>query len=125
MRKSLFTKIFFTQIVVNLVVLMLIIPTLFFAIGAYFVDAHREPILQDAPRVARMGTQIADMGGDEKTWDFFRSGIEFVSGRNSVIVTNAEGDIIASPRNSEGVDLSKINKNFIKSAAEGRTMIAL
>ena len=125
MRKSLFTKIFSTQIVVNLVVLLLVIPTLFFAIGAYYVDTHREAILQDATRVARMATQIADMKGDERTWEFFRSGIEFVSGRNSVIVTNAEGDIIAAPKKPLGVNSANINKNFIKSAIEGRTMIAL
>ena len=114
MRKSLFTKIFFTQIFVNLVVILLIIPTLFFVIGGYFVDTHRESILQDAKRVAHMSTQIADLGGDEKTWDFFRSGIEFVSGQSNVIVTNSDGNVIVAPQNTAGVNLSKINKNFIK-----------
>jgi len=125
LKKSLFTKIFFTQIFVNLVVFLLIIPTLFFVIGGYFVDTHRESILQDAKRVAHMGTQIADLGGDEKTWDFFRSGIEFVSGQSNVLVTNSEGNVIVAPQNTAGVDLSKINKNFIKSAREGRSMVAL
>ena len=125
MRKSLFTKIFFTQIFVNLIVILLIIPTLFFAIGEYFVDTHRESILQDATRVAHMSTKIADLGGDEKTWDFFRSGIDFVSGQSKVLVTNSEGNVIVAPKNTNGVDVSKINKNFIKSAQEGRSMVAL
>lgn len=125
MKKSLFTKIFFTQIFVNLVVILLIIPTMFFVIGEYFVDTHRESILQDATRVAHMGTKIADLGGDEKTWDFFRSGIEFVSGQSNVLVTDADGNVIVAPRNTAGVDLSRINKNFIKSAEEGRSMVAL
>ena len=125
MHKSLFSKIFFTQISVNLVVVLLIIPTLFFVIGEYFVESHRESILQDAQRVAHMSAKIADLEGDEKAWDFFRSGIEFVSGRSNVVVTNSEGNVIAAPKNIEGVDITRINKNFIKSAEEGRSMIAL
>ncbi len=125
MKKSLFSKIFFTQILVNLLVILLIIPTLFFAIGKYFVGTHRETILQDATRVAQMGLQIAEMGGDERAWSFFRSGIEFVSGQSNVIVTNADGEVVAAPQNIEGVNLSKINKNFIKSVEDGRSMVAL
>lgn len=125
MRKSLFSKIFFTQIIVNLTIILLIIPTLFFVIGDYFVSTHKEAILQDAGRVAGFSAQIADVGGNERTWEFFRSGIEFVSGQSTVLVANSEGSIIASPKNTPGVNLSKIDKNFIKSASEGRSVVQL
>ena len=72
-----------------------------------------------------MGTKIADLGGDEKAWDFFRSGIEFVSGQSNVLVTNSDGNVIVAPKNNAGVNLDRINKNFIKSAQDGRSMIAL
>ena len=114
MRKSLFSKIFFTQIIVNLTIILLIIPTLFFIIGDYFVSTHKEAILQDAMRVASLSLQIADVGGDESTWAFFRSGIEFVSGQSNVLVTNSDGEIIASPKSPSGVNLGKIDKSFIK-----------
>ncbi len=125
MRKSLFSKIFFTQIFVNLIVITLIIPTLFFAIGGYFVESHRESILMEANRVAQMGTHIADLGEDKSAWDFFRSGIEFASGQSYAIVTDAEGSVIAAPRDSRGIDLAKINKKFIKSALKGKSIVAL
>ena len=125
MRKSLFSKIFFTQIIVNLTVILLIIPTLFLVIGEYFVSTHKEAILQDAGRVAGLSAQIADIGGNESTWEFFRSGIEFVSGQSTVLVVNSEGTIIASPKKPSGIDVSKIDKNFIKSATEGRSVVQL
>ena len=125
MRKSLFSKIFFTQIIVNLTIILLIIPTLFFIIGDYFVSTHKEAILQDAMRVASLSLQIADVGGDESTWAFFRSGIEFASGQSNVLVTNSDGTIIASPKSPSGVNLGKIDKSFIKPALEGRSVIQL
>ncbi|MBQ3023062.1 MAG: HAMP domain-containing protein [Clostridia bacterium] len=125
MKKSLFSKIFFTQIFVNLIVIILIIPTLFFAIGGYFVDSHRESILQEATKIAQMGRHVNALGKDKKAWDFFRSGIEFASGQSYAIVTDADGNVIAAPKDTRGVNLMKINKNFIKSAMEGRSMVAL
>ncbi len=125
MRKSLFSKIFFTQVFVNLIVIILIIPTLFFAIGGYFVESHRESILLEARRVAHMGTQISDFGEDEKAWEFFRSGIEFVSGQSYALVTDADGKVIAAPEDAPGINLSKINEKFIKTAIKGQSIVAL
>lgn len=125
MRKSLFSKIFFTQLIVTLMVILLIIPTIFVMIGDFFVSTNKETILQDAGRVSTLMSQIAEVGGNEATWEFFRSGIEFAGGQSTVIVTNSEGSIIASPKNPEGVNLQKIDQNFIKSAAEGKSVIKL
>ncbi len=125
MRKSLFSKIFFTQVVANLIVIVLVIPTLFFAIGEYFIDSHRESILLEARRVAQMGSQITEFGENEKAWEFFRSSIEFVSGQSYALVTDAEGEVIAAPENPPGINLSKINENFIKPAKKGQSIVAL
>lgn len=125
MRKSLFSKIFFTQLIVSLIVIFLIIPTSFVMIGDFFVESNKEAILQDAGRVAALTSQIADVGGNEATWEFFRSGIEFAGGQSSVIVTNANGDIIAAPKNLTGVNISRIDKQFIEPAKEGNSVIRL
>lgn len=125
MRKSLFSKIFFTQLIVTLMVILLIIPTIFVMIGEFFVSTNKEAILQDAGRVATLTAQISDVAGNEATWKFFRSGIEFAGGQSTVIVTNSDGTIIASPKNPAGVNLQKIDENFIKSAAEGSSVIKL
>lgn len=125
MRKSLFSKIFFTQLIVSLLMIVLIIPTMFVMIGEFFVSTNKETILQDATRVATLTTQISDMSGDENIWNFFRSGIEFAGGQSTVIVTNSDGDIIASPENPTGIDLRKVDERFIKAASEGRTVIQL
>lgn len=125
MRKSLFSKIFFTQVFVNLIVILLIIPTLFFAIGGYFVESHRETILMEARRVAQMGTHIADLGEDRRAWEFFRSGIEFASGQSYALVTDADGRVITATRDSRGIDITKIDKKFIKNAMEDKSIVAL
>jgi len=125
LRKSLFSKIFVSQLSVTLLVIFIIIPTMFIMIGEFFVSTNKEAILQDAGRVATLTSQIADVGGNETTWKFFRSGIEFAGGQSTVIVTDAEGRIIATPENISGVNLKKINKDFIKSAIEGKSVIRL
>ncbi len=125
MRKSIFSKIFFTQITVTLIVLLLVIPTIFVMVGEFFVSNNKEAILQDASRVASLTSQVADVSGNEATWEFFRSGIEFAGGQSIIIVTNSEGEVIASPKNLSGVNLQKINKNFIKSASEGKGVVQL
>ncbi len=125
MRKSLFSKIFSTQIFVNLIVIILIIPTLFFVIGRYSVDSHRESLLMEARRVARMGARVTDFEKDESVWEFFRRGIEFAGGQSYALVTDADGNVIAAPENTPNINLSKINKNFIKSALEGKSIVAL
>lgn len=125
MRKSLFSKIFFTQIFVNLIVIILIIPTLFFVIGGYFIETNREAILTEAQRVAQMSAHIAGIEEDERAWDFFRRGIEFASGQNYVIITDAGGNVLASSKQTPGINIEKINKDFIKSATEGRSLVAL
>lgn len=125
MRKSIFSKIFFTQLIVSLMMILLIIPMIFVMIGDFFVENNKESILQDAGRVAALTSQIADVGGNEATWEFFRSGIEFAGGQSTVIVTNSEGNIIASPKNLTGVNITKIDKDFIEPAREGSSVIRL
>ncbi len=125
MRKSIFSKIFFTQIVVTLTVLLIIIPTIFIMIGEFFVSNNKEAILQDAGRVAVLTSQIADISGNEETWEFFRNGIEFAGGQSIILVTNADGEVIASPKNLSGVNLKKINEDFIKRAKEGNSVVQL
>lgn len=105
--------------------ILLIIPMIFVMIGDFFVENNKESILQDAGRVAALTSQIADVGGNEATWEFFRSGIEFAGGQSTVIVTNSEGNIIASPKNLTGVNITKIDKDFIEPAREGSSVIRL
>lgn len=125
MRNSLFSKIFFMQGIVALTVIVLIIPTIFVLIGDYFVSTQKDDILQDASRVAALTAQVADVGGTEETWEFFRSGIEFAGGKSTVIVVNNKGDIIAAPKNVTGVNLSEIDEKFIESAKNGKSVVQL
>lgn len=125
MRKSLFSKIFLTQVIVAITVIVLILPTIFLLMGEYFVSVQKDDILQDASRVATLTEQISDVGGDDVTWEFFRQGIEFAGRQSSVVVVNSRGKIIAAPTNLEGVNLKGIDKDFIEPAKEGRSIVSL
>ena len=125
MRKSLFSKIFFTQITVTLVVLLLVIPAIFVLLGDFFIDSNKETILQDANRVAELTSQIADVEGNELTWNFFRSGIEFAGGQSTVLVTNSGGKVIASPKKLSGVNVERIDEDFIEEAVKGKKVVKL
>lgn len=125
MRRSLFSKIFTTQILVAITVLVIVVPMLFLLIGEYVVSEQKGDILQDATRVATLTQQIADVDGDEVTWEFFRQGIEFAGRQSIVIVINSEGEIIAAPKNLQGIDVSGAGKSFIKKAKEGKPSVGL
>ncbi len=125
MRKSLFSKIFITQIVVAFTVVLIVIPMIFIMIGEYFVSVQRDDILDDASRVAQLTEQIVDVGTDEKTWEFFKSGIEFVGGQSSLLVVNSRGEVIAAPKNLSGINLSLIDESFLKGVKNGRPEVKL
>ena len=125
MRRSIFSKFFMTQVMVAITVIVLIVPMIFLLIGEYFLSAQKEDILQDATRVASLTAQIADVGTDEVTWEFFRSGIEFAGRQSSVLVVNSKGMVIAAPKNFDGADIGKIDEKFISSAREGRSTVSL
>lgn len=125
MRKSIFSKFFMTQIMVAITVIVLIVPMIFLLIGEYFISEQKEDILQDATRVASLTNQIADLGTDEVTWEFFRNGIEFAGRQSNVIVVNSDGRIIAAPENFSGVNPGAIDEKFISSAREGKSTVSL
>lgn len=125
MKRSLFSKIFTTQIVVALTAIIIIIPMIFLLIGEYFVSTQKDDILQDAQRVAILTEQLARVGRDDTTWEFFRSGIEFAGRQSTVLVVGRDGKIVAAPRKISGVNLEEINEDFIKPVKEGHSVIRL
>ncbi len=125
MKKSLFSKIFVTQILVTLAVVVIIIPMVFVMIGDYFVSVQEDDILMDATRVANLTQQISEMGDNERIKEFYISGLEFVGGKSSVLVVNAKGDVVASPNNLSGIDLSLMNESFIEEVRDGKSSVRL
>lgn len=123
MKKSLFLKIFFTQITVALLVLMLVIPAVFMMIGDFFVSNNEETVRQDAERVATLVLQVSDSGEDDEAWNFFKEGIEYIGGHSVVIVVNHEGDVVAAPEEPESINTDKIDKNFIKPVIDGESQV--
>lgn len=125
MKKSLFSKFFITQIIVALTVFVITIPTIFLLIGEYFVASQKDDIMQDASRVAALTMQISDVGISEATQEFFRSGIEYMGGQSTIVVVSAAGDVVAAPRNASGVNIKKIDGEFIKPVKNGDSVIRL
>ncbi len=125
MRKSLFSKIFTTQVIVALTVVIIIVPMIFVLIGEYFVSVQKDDILDDATRVASLTLQISDLDIDEKTRKFYNSGIEFAGGQSTILVVNSEGKVVAAPNNLNGVDLSLMDKDFIKDTRNGKSVVNL
>ncbi len=119
MRKSLFTKIFTTQILVALTVVIIIIPMIFILVGDYFVSAQKDDILEDGNRVARLASQLPELSSDERVRRFYISGLELVGGRSCVIVVDANGNIVAAPETVSGIDLSKMDADFIDEVRDG------
>jgi len=124
-RKTLFSKIFFMQMSSALTTIVIIIPTVFFIIGNYFVGEQKDDILQDAVRVATLSEQIADFRGTEAEWEFYRFGVEFASRQSKIIVVNKDGEIIASAKDIGEVDLSEITESFIEPVKNGGTAVKL
>ena len=123
MKKSLFSKIFLTQITVTLLVLALVIPAVFMMIGDFFVSNNKAVVLQDAERVATLAAQFSNTPEDEKAWRFFKQGIEYIGGHSITMIIDSDGNVVASPENVEGVDISKIDKSFVDPVRSGKSVI--
>ena len=80
MRKSLFSKIFLTQMISILTVIVVIVPMIFISIGEYFVSVQKDGIIKDAKRVAEFAGLMVRTGAKEEIWNYFRDGIEFIAG---------------------------------------------
>lgn len=125
MKKSLFTKIFSTQILVALTVVIIIVPMIFILIGDYFISAQKDDILEDATRVARLASQLPDVSVDERTREFYMSGLELVGGRSCVIVVDSDANVVAAPENISGIDLSILESDFLDDVRTGKPSLRL
>ena len=93
------------QISSALITIVIIIPMVFFLIGNYFAGVQKDDVLQDAVRVASLSEKIADFSGNDAAWEFYRFGIDFAGRQSSILVVNANGNIIASSQKLESVNL--------------------
>ena len=125
MRKSLFSKIFATQIVVALTVVIIIIPMIFILIGEYLVSIQKDDILQDATRVAGLTMQMTEIRNDQKTKEFYHCGVEFAGGQSKILVVSREGEVLVKPSKLEGVDLRLMDKGFIECVKDGKSAVKL
>ncbi len=125
MRKSLFSKIFFTQILVAFTVVVIIVPMIFVLIGEYFVSVQKDDIFNDASRVARLTEQVINMDANEEMWRVFRNGIEYAGGQSSLIVMNSNGDVVAGPSDNKEINVDALTPNFISGAKSGKSEIKL
>ncbi len=126
MKKSLFSKIFFTQITVTLIVLLIVVPSIFILIGDFFIESNKEDVLQDATRVAALTAQFADVEGGKETREFFKNGIEFAGGQSIILVTDNLGKVLFLPNDPSGVvNEEKIDKKFIESVMSGYSSVKL
>ncbi len=125
MRKSLFSKIFLVQIVVALTVIAIIIPTTFVLVGDYFVSTQKDDVLQDAIHVSELSERVSDISASDKSWEMFKLGIEFVADDSIITILNSEGHTIASSKNSAGINLYKIDDDFVKEVKNGKRVVKL
>lgn len=125
MRKSLFSKIFSLQLIIAITVIAIIMPTTFVLIGEYFATTQRDDILQDATHIAKLCEQMNDAPADRASWQMFKMGIEFVADDSTVIVMNSNGEILASPEKLSGVNIHKLDKDFISGVSEGKRIVKL
>ena len=123
MRKSLFSKIFITQLLVSLSIISLVIPMLFLLMGDYFVSEQEELILQDATRVARLTQRISEYELEGEAWEIFEKGIEFAGSQSMMVVLDAEGKILSSPKNPTGVNIEKIGKEYVELVRGGNSVV--
>lgn len=125
MRKSLFSKIFVTQIIVALTVVIIIVPMIFILIGEYFVSVQKDDILNDANRVAKLTEQFVNMGPDDEVWAIFRKGIEYAGGQSTLIIMSSSGDVVVSPHDSDGVNLEVLRADFLDGVRNGKSQLKL
>ncbi len=123
MRKSLFSKIFITQLLVSLTIIFLVVPTLFLLIGDYFISEQEELILQDAVRVAQLTEHISEYEIGADAWKIFEKGIEFAGSQSIMVVLNAEGKILSGPENPTGINISHIGKEYVDLVRGGESVV--
>ncbi len=125
MRKSLFSKIFITQLLVSLTIIFIVVPMLFLLIGDYFVSQQEKHILQDAVRVAQMTKKISEYEPHGKAWEIFEKGIEFAGSQSMMVVLNADGEILSAPKNAVGVNISTIGKEYVDLVRGGNSVVKI
>ena len=113
------------QISSALTTIIIIIPTVFFLIGNYFVSSQRDDVLQDAERVASLSEKIAGFGGSDTVWEFFRFGIDFASRQSKIVVINTNGEVIAAGKEVGEVDINRVGKSFFDLVKDGKTAVKL
>ena len=119
MKKSLFTKIFSTQIIVALTVVAIITPMIFWLVGSYFEESQKDDVLEDATRVATLTSLMPEVNADAITKEIYIRGLELVGGRSCVIVVDADANVVAAPDNVEGIDLSRLESDFLDDVRDG------
>lgn len=125
MRRSLFSRIFFTQVATALTVIIIITPTIFIMIGNYVVNSQKTDILQDAMHASYISEKVAEQTNNESMWSFYKIGIEYIGSKSAIIVLNADGNIIAAPEKIDGVNYTAIDKSFIEPVRSGKNAIQL
>ena len=125
MRKSLFSKIFFSQLFAALFIIFLIIPALFVFIGDYFIDAQKQEILQDAERIADLAEKITEYEMSEKTWDIFEEGLEFAGSQSIIVVLDREGNVVSAPDNLKGINVNNIGKSYVDLVRKGKSEVKI
>ena len=125
MRKSLFTKIFLTQIIVALTVVIIIIPMIFILVGKYFVSVQKDDIFIDASRVATLTEQVIGMEPDDKMWGVYRNGVEYAGGQSTLVVMTAGGDIVAETSKDRQININALDTDFIECVRGGKSVIKL
>ncbi len=123
MRKTLFSKLFVSQLLAAFSIIFLVIPTLFLLIGEHFVSEQEKYILQDATRVAKLTESISSYELDDKAWDIFEKGIEFAGSQSTIVVLDAEGRILTAPENSQGIKVEKIGKEYVDIVRDGKSVV--
>lgn len=125
MRRSLFSRIFLTQIVTALTVIVIITPTIFVMLGNYFVNSQKADILQDAANASLLSEKIATMSNSEAMWSLYKMGIEKTGGKSAIMVINSAGNIIVAPDKIDGVNYAAIDKSFIAPVQNGSRVVQL
>ncbi len=125
MRKTLFSKIFLTQIVVALTVVVIIVPMIFVLIGEYFVTVQKDDIMNDAKRVAGLTEQVILMGDNQQTWQMYRSGVAYTGGQSTIIVMSANGEVVISPKDKSVINAEVLEKDFLDGVRDGQSEIKL
>ena len=125
MRKSLFSKIFFSQVLAALLIIFIIVPALFVLIGDYFVDAQKEEIVLDATRVAELSEKITEFEMTDEAWELFEKGLEYAGSQSIIVVLDEDGNLLSSPQNPKGITVENIGKQFVDRVRGGKIYVKI